>query len=152
MSVTRKRYILGLLGLAVTAGAGGAFWFGCGHDEFRLAGVVETQEVRLSSKIGGRIGPVLVQGGEAGQKGQQLVLLEAPELEARRDQLRAQYEAALAQQARAVNGPRNEEKAAARATVAAARAKLARLKAGFRSEEIAAALAEWNALQADVDK
>ncbi len=135
---------------------GSALGFAClyesGPPPLRLPGVVETQDVRLGSKVGGRVRHVAVKEGEVVRAGQELVTLEAPELEARRDQLTAALEAAQAQLARAQNGARAAEKAAAKATVALADARLRRLRAGPRPEEITAALGEWKGLQFELER
>lgn len=148
-----KRYVLGL-GLLVGIGSALGFYWLLDRErgELRLHGIVETQEVRLSSKIGGRIKKILVREGETVQPNQELVLLEAPELEARRDQLQAAWEAAQAQLARAQNGSRPEEKAAARATLDLAEAKLKRLEAGYRREEVTMAHGDWKALEGDLQR
>jgi HlyD family secretion protein len=144
----RRTKILTAVALLAAVAAGLGFWcpFRNREQTLRLPGVVETQEVRLSSRVGGRICRVAVREGEQVQAGQVLVTLEAPELEARRDQLRAALAEAQAHLAKAEYGAREEEKAAARATVAEAAAKVRRLKAGPRAEEVAAAHADWHSL------
>src|SRR5206468_1374536 len=85
-----KKTVLGVLGTIAIGSAVGFAWLrDSGPRELRLPGVVETQEVRLSSKIGGRIRRVAVQEGQTVRAGQELVTLEAPELEARREQVQA---------------------------------------------------------------
>jgi HlyD family secretion protein len=141
----------GLLAVGIASALG--FWFLTpGPKELRLPGIVETQEVRLGSKIGGRISKIAVREGDVVKAGQPLVFLEAPELDARRQQLQASYEAAQAQLAKAENGPRPEEKAAAKAAVEVARAKFERLKAGYRPEEVAIALAESKSTQFELER
>lgn len=74
-----------------------------------LPGVVETQEVRLGSKVGGRVAEVLVEEGETVEPGRLLVRYEAPELEAELRQQQAKLAAAEADLEKAKNGPRPEE-------------------------------------------
>jgi multidrug resistance efflux pump len=151
--MTLKKLLLVALPLtAVVASLGCFYWLTPGPDELRLPGVVETQEVRLSTKIGGRVCKVAVREGQIVSADQELVFLEAPELEARRDQTAASLAAAVAQLAKAEAGPRPAEKAAARAAVEAARAKFKRLQAGYRVEEVEIALGDWKALEADLDR
>lgn len=73
-----------------------------------VSGTIETDEVRVASRYGGRVERVSVQEGEALAGGQIIAELEAAELRARRDQA-----AALLAEAEA--GPRKEEIAAAKA-------------------------------------
>src|SRR5262245_29998208 len=101
----------------------------------QLHGVVEIQEVRLASKQGGRIKDVLIAEGDWVEPDQRLVVLEAPELKARRGQQEAQLANILAELEKARNGPRKEEKEAAAGAVEAAEARWKRLKTGFREEE-----------------
>ena len=101
-----------------------------------MPGIVETQEVRLSSRVGGRVEKVLVRESDMVAADQPIVELEMPELDAQREQLVAQKDAAEAVVERLVNGPRPEEKEAAKAAVDAAAARLARMQFGYRKEEI----------------
>src|SRR5947209_15658779 len=111
-----------LLVIGVLVVAGGAAWlfgpFRNHHGTLVLAGTVEIQEVRLGSKIGGRVKSVSVREGERVDTGQELVRFETPELDAQREQLRAKLQAAEADLLKARNGPRPEEKAEAKAAVA----------------------------------
>jgi multidrug resistance efflux pump len=115
-----------------------------------LPGVVEVQEVRLGSKVGGRVAEVAIAEGDGVEAGQVLVRFEAPELEAQRQQLQAQLRAATAELEKAQNGARREEIESAWAAVEAARACLDRLKAGARSEEIQQAHSELSSAEADL--
>src|SRR5215471_1463160 len=91
----RIRKILIGIGLIVSlAAASGSWWLLRERGaELRLQGTVEVQEVRLGSKIGGRVAEVLIREGDLVQAGQVLVRLEAPELEAQREQLLARVQA-----------------------------------------------------------
>lgn len=111
-------------------------------------GIVETQEVRLSSKVGGRVEKVLVKEGEHVAKDQPLVEFDRVELEAKRAQLIALQDAAQAKLDLMCNGPLPEQIAAAKSTTEAVEAKLTRLVAGWRSEEVEMAKHDvdiWNA-------
>src|SRR4051812_35616995 len=99
-------------GVALLAAAGSTIgvWFRL-HEpakEMRLPGTVETQEVRLSSRVGGRVAKVLVKESDIVEPGQIIVELEMPELDSQRGQLVAQKEAAEAVLAKLQNGPRLE--------------------------------------------
>src|SRR5262249_8829082 len=110
--------------------------------ELHLHGTVEIQEVRLGSKVGGRVEQVLIREGDLVQPGQVLVRLEAPELEAQREQWLARVRALSAALEKMRNGARAEEREAAEAAAEAAQARHERLKAGSREEDIRQAEAE----------
>jgi len=138
--------LLGAVALAL-----GFFWpFGRQPSAFQLPGVVEIQEVRLGSKIGGRVEKVEVLEGAIAEPGQSLVVFAVPELQAQRQQLQARLLQMEADLEKAKNGPRAEEKEAARAAVEAARARWERLKAGWREEEKRQARAEKETAEADL--
>ena len=101
-----------------------------------LPGIVETQEVRLSSKVGGRVLKVLVKEGDVVALGQPLVLLDSSELEARRAQLIALKELFQAKLDLMSNGPLPEQLAASHAALEMSEARLQKLQAGWRSEEV----------------
>jgi HlyD family secretion protein len=148
--VTRKALLLLGMVLAAVTAALGFFWPFSGRGSIlRLPGIVEIQEVRLGSKLGGRVEKIVVQEGQLVEPGQPLVYFEVPELRAQREQQQARLEQALADWEKAKNGPREEEKQAARAAMAAARAKLDRLEAGWREEEKRQARNELETAEAD---
>jgi multidrug resistance efflux pump len=135
---------------AAIAAALGFFWpFGGPRDTLRLPGVVEIQEVRLGSKIGGRVAEVFVKEGDEVQTGQKLVRLDAPELEAQREQLAARLQDSESALDKARNGPRQEEKDSAKAALESAQARLKRLKAGSRTEEVSQARSDLESATAD---
>jgi len=72
-----------------------------------VSGTIETDEVRVASRYGGRVETIHVAEGQAVKAGQLLATLSAPELRARRDNLAAQLSELEA-------GPRKEEIAAAK--------------------------------------
>src|SRR5438105_1349446 len=99
----RSKIFIGIgFGIAVAAALGFYWPFGTSRHGLSVHGTVEIQEVRLSSKIGGRIKAVLVREGDVVQPGQRLIELEAPELTAQRLQLMARIHAAAAQRDKAV--------------------------------------------------
>ncbi len=129
-----RRYLLVLAAvLAAGAVALGFFWpFGRRADVLRLPGVVEIQEVRLGSKIGGRVAAVNVFEGDLVGPGRTLIEFAAPELKAQLDQARARRDAAAANLARLEKGSRDEEKAQAKAQTAEREATLARAREDYR--------------------
>jgi multidrug resistance efflux pump len=137
--------------LGAVAVALGFFWpFGRRPTRLQLPGVVEIQEVRLGSKIGGRVDKVAILEGEVAEPGQPLVFFAVPELQAQRQQLQARLNQAEADLQKAKNGSRPEEKEAARAALEAARARWERLKAGWREEEKRQARSELETADADL--
>ncbi len=72
-----------------------------------VSGTIETDEVRVASRYGGRVDRILAQEGDSLRSGQVIVELAAAELRARRDQMAAQL-------AEWEAGPRKEELEAAR--------------------------------------
>ena len=146
-----KMVLAGVVVLAALAAGLGFFWpFGRKAEVLHLFGTVEIQEVRLGSKVGGRVAEVRINEGDHVVAGQVLLVLEVPELEAQRDQIEAKVQEAEAQLEKAEHGPREEEKDAARAAMEAAKAGLDRLVAGFREEEKRQAKNDLEAADADL--
>jgi multidrug resistance efflux pump len=146
-----KQLVAGIALLAV-AGSTAGYWLRLRdpQQELRLPGTVETQQVRLSSRVGGRVTKTFVKESEIVEPGQKIIELEMPELDSQRGQLVAQRQAAEAVLLRLSNGARDEEKAAAKAALDVAQATLARLQHGYRPEEIEQARQEMQALEADL--
>src|SRR5882724_5666981 len=88
-----KPLTAGVALLAAAASTAG-IWFHFHEQpkEMLLPGTVETQEVRLSSRVGGRVAKLLVSESQIVEPGQTIVELEMPELDAQREQLVAQKE------------------------------------------------------------
>lgn len=72
-------------------------------------GEVEATEVRVSGKVPGRILHFLVEEGQAVNKGDTLVLLDSPEIEAKLQQATAVEQAASAQRQKAMGGARRQQ-------------------------------------------
>ena len=95
-----------------------------------VSGTIETDEVRVASRYGGRVEKILAEEGAALKAGQVLVELEAAELRARREQ-------AAAQLAEWEAGSRTEEKDAARHDWEAVTAELEQARADAkRADEL----------------
>src|SRR5437762_491975 len=101
-----KPLVAGGVAILVAAASTAGVWFHFHEQpkEMLLPGTVETQEVRLSSRVGGRVAKVLVSESQIAEPGQTIVELEMPELDAQRGQLVAQKEAAAAVLMRLENG------------------------------------------------
>jgi multidrug resistance efflux pump len=130
--LTGKWVVIGAALFAAVALALGFFWpfgsrlgwFGEREPTLRLPGLVEIQEVRLGSKIGGRVERVNTFEGAIAEPDQPLVYFEAPELAAQLDQARATLEGAEAQLAKLEAEPRPEELPPSAAKVRALQANL----------------------------
>lgn len=73
-----------------------------------VSGTIQTDEVRVASRYGGRVEKLFAQEGDSLKAGQPIATLDAAELHARRDQMAAQL-------AELEAGPRKEEIAASKA-------------------------------------
>jgi len=118
-----------------------ATWFGR-DSALQGSGTVEARDIRVGSKVGGRIDKVLVREGDRVQAGQVLITFDDKELLAALDQSRAAAE-------KAQRGYRPEEIAEARAAAEQAKADYEMKKNGYRKEDIAAAQADVERAAAD---
>jgi multidrug resistance efflux pump len=108
-----------------------------------VSGVVEADEIRLGSRIGGRVAVVHVQEGQAITAGTVLVELEPFDLLEREQRAKLTLAGHEAEYQRFVAGFREEEIAQAKAKVDQLQARLDQLRAGPRKQEIEAARARW---------
>jgi len=140
--MNRKRLLIPLVLAAILAAAAYSMgWFR--HDTaLQGSGTVEARDIRVGSKIGGRIDQVLVREGDSVQAGQILIVFDDQELRASLMQSRAASE-------KAVRGFRTEEIAEARAANAQAKAEYDQRKNGYRQEDIDAAQADLDRAAAD---
>src|SRR6266851_1953302 len=140
--MNRKRILI-LLAAAVALAATGLYarWFRR-DSALQGSGTVESRNIRVGSKIGGRIDKVLVREGDSVQPGQVLITFDDKELQASLEQSRANAE-------KARRGYRPEEIAEARAAAAQAKADYELKKNGYRQEDIASAQAELDRAKAD---
>src|SRR5580658_685815 len=106
------------------------------------SGTVEARDIRVGSKVGGRIDRVLVREGDRVQPGQTLIAFDDKELLASLDQSRAAAE-------KAKRGYRPEEIAEARAAAEQAKADYELRKNGYRKEDVAVAEADVDRAAAD---
>lgn len=81
-----------------------------------IQGQAEATDYRLSSKIPARVLDIRVKKGDMVKKGDTLVILDAPDIEAKLAQANAAFEAASAIERKARNGAREEQIQAAYAT------------------------------------
>jgi len=106
------------------------------------SGTVEGRDIRVGSKVGGRIDKVLVREGDAVQPGQILLTFDDKELQAALEQSRANAQ-------KAERGYRPEEIAEARAATEQAKADYELRKNGYRKEDIDAAQDDLERAKAD---
>jgi len=121
-----------------------------GHrSRFEYSGTVETREIQIGSKVGGRVTEVPVEEGQVVKAGTQLVRFECDELKAQRAQAAAALAQAQADAEKMARGNRPEEIAQAEATARAQRAAFEEAKNGPRRQEIEQAQADYKAASAD---
>lgn len=141
--------LLSAVGIGISCG-GWRFGFGK-KDDFVFSGTIETREIRVGSKVGGRIEAVLALEGQEITEGQPIVRFDIAELEAQRAQAEARIQQQQARLERLLRGARPEEKAQARAATETARANLDAVKNWPRPEEIEQARASVAAAEADLN-
>jgi len=96
-----------LLGVIVVVALIGFFMLG--KDDEIIQGQAEVSEYRISGKVPGRILEYRVKEGDTVRKGDTLVIIEAPEVQAKMMQAEAAKAAAQAQQQKAYKGARAEQ-------------------------------------------
>ncbi len=107
-------------------------------DAARASGLIEADEIRLGSRVGGRVSQVFVQEGQQVAGGEVLVELEPFDLLEREQALELTFAAREAEYDRVLNGFREEEIAQAKAKLEELQARLDLLRAGPREQEIEA--------------
>ena len=83
-------------------------WLTSSTQKLTIQGTVEAQEYRVSGKVAGRVEQLLFREGDTVSKGQIVVKLDSPELQAKIVQANAQSRAARAQRAKASGSARSE--------------------------------------------
>ena len=116
-----------------------------GQGNLVYSGTVETREIQVGSKVGGRVTAVGVEEGQNVKAGATLVQFDVDELKAERAQAQAQVQQAQADLDRLQRGYRPEEKAQTSAAAAEQAAVLEAAKNGPRPQELAQAQADYAA-------
>ena len=116
-----------------------------------VSGRVELDDMRIGSRIGGRIESVNFKEGEAVHKGDIIIQLEPEELAAQLTQAKAQESQAKAQLDLLLAGSRKEDIAHAEAVVQANQATLQLRQKGFRTQEVQQAQASLNSARSDLE-
>jgi HlyD family secretion protein len=83
------------------------------NNQMIIQGEIDTKTVDLSSKITGRVKEIKVQKGDIVKKGDILVILDTPDIEAKSAQADAAIELAQSKELEVNNGARSEQKAIA---------------------------------------
>ena len=145
-----RRIVAVGVGAAVLAGA---LWIllavRARRDASEYSGTVETREIQIGSKVGGRVTNVFVEEGQDVKAGTVLVRFECDQLKAQRAEAAAAVTEAQANLDRMLSGNRPEEIAQAKAAAETAQAALDSARNGPRTQEIDQARAEYAAAQAD---
>jgi HlyD family secretion protein len=115
-------------------------------------GTIETREIQVGSKIGGRVTQVAVEEGERVKTGDLLVRFECDDLTAQRHQAEAEVDQQRANLEKLERGNRPEEIQQAEDNASASRAALNEARNGPRAQDIAQAQADFEAAQADAIK
>lgn len=117
-------------------------------EPMKISGFIEAHEIRLGSRVGGRVAQVHVQEGDTVTTGQLLVELEPFDLQAREAEARANLAAYQSDYAKLSAGYRSQEISQARSRVAQLTAEHDRMVQGPRQAEIDAARAQVEVAEA----
>jgi HlyD family secretion protein len=140
--MNRKRIVATvLIGVGVVV-AGAYAWSRRDAGALLASGTIEARNIRVGSKIGGRILEVRVREGDRVEPGQVLVTFDDRELKATLEQSQANYE-------KLQRGNRPEEIAQARAQERQSLADYELKRTGYRKEDIEAARADLAKAKAD---
>lgn len=116
-----------------------------------VSGMIEAHEIRVGSKLGGRVQDVLVQEGAHVKAGDVLVRFDGTDLIPRLEQARAAIKQAEANLKKLRRGFRPEEIMQAKAAAGSAQAQLTLLQNGTRKEEIDIAVSDVASAQTEYD-
>lgn len=118
----------------------------------KVSGFIEADEIRLGSRIGGRVAEVKVAEGDLVGGGQPLIVLEPYDLLEREEEARSQLQALEEDLARLKAGNRAEEIKQAEAKFQQLASRVVKLEAGARAEERKAAEAQLALAEARRDR
>lgn len=125
--------------LVIAVGVGTLLWQQFQTDPLIVSGTIEADEIRVGSRVGGRVSQVHVDEGDVAEPGKPLVELEPFDLREQLAQAKLQLAAQQATYEKLKAGYREEEIAQARANRDQAKAALDEAVAGPRKQEIQAA-------------
>jgi HlyD family secretion protein len=121
------------------------------QEPLKVSGFLESDEVRLGSRVGGRVAQVLVEEGDQVRRGDVLIELEPFDLRDKLAQAQSERSARQADYDLLVAGFREEEQGQARARLEQASAHAEKLENGPRPQEIAAAQARLRLANAQLE-
>jgi multidrug resistance efflux pump len=121
-----------------------------GRGPLKVSGFIEAYEIRIGSRVGGRVQKVFVAEGEQVDQGETLVALEPYDLNERRAQAEAELAGRHAEHAKLAKGFRSEEIEQAKAAHDRLASQLSELEHGPRPQEIAAAEARVRLAEAEL--
>ena len=145
----RKLLIAGIASAVVIVAVWLVFMLLARRGRYEYSGTVETREIQIGSKVGGRVIAVPVEEGQVIKAGTSLVRFECDELKAQRAQAQASLDQAQADLNKMQRGNRPEEIDQAEATAKAQREAYEAAQHGPRRQEIDQAQAEFSAATAD---
>ncbi len=147
----RKLLIAGIISVLVIAATWLVFTLLERRSRYEYSGTVETREIQIGSKVGGRVIAVPVEEGQVVKAGTPLVRFECDELKAQRVQAQASLDQAQADLDKMQRGNRPEEIDQAEATAKAQREAYEAAQHGPRRQEIDQAQAEFSAATSDAN-
>lgn len=122
----------------------------CSHSsKLEYSGTIETREIQIGSKVGGRVTVVPVEEGQMVKAGMTLVFFECEELKAQQRQLQAKVGQAAAELNRFQDGYRPEEIAQTEAVAQQQHALFQAAQKGPREQELQQAQADYTAAKAE---
>lgn len=144
----RRILVLALLALLLAALL---FYSQMRRETFKVSGFLEAYEIRVGSRVGGRVAEVHAAEGDAVSAGALLVRLEPYDLRERLAQARAEEARLQAELDLLLAGYRAEEVAEARAELRFTEAQLEKLQNGPRPQEIEAAQARARLARSELE-
>ncbi len=143
-----------LIGIVVVLGGllAGLVYSRIQPEPFRVSGFIEADEIRLGSRVGGRVAQVSAAEGQRVEAGDVLLQLEPFDLNERRAQAESELRRRQAALEKLTAGFRKQEIAMAQAAVQRVQAQLDKLIAGPRPQEVATAKAERELAIAELER
>jgi len=147
----RRIAVIAVVLLIAGGVVGWLYWRQSREAPLKVSGFIEADQIRVGSRVGGRVSRVAVTEGQRVAGEQPLFEIEPFDLKETLAEAEAQLAAAQAEWARLKAGPREEEITQARARQQQAEATLSKLRAGPRTREISIARERLNAAKANLE-